>query len=351
MNTSTLLAVEPAPTWPMATNSPFPDGYDIVGEREALKDLVDADNVDQNDARYPRLIELEHREAALSRMLLTHKTREGANTEITDREAIALRDMGRLTVSDEENDSVDIHTMHAARLFLGRETKPGEGGYAMTGGRRVASALRAIWHLSSKDNPYADYALILSDERMDEVRREIDKRIKQMERELSELKSRGLNFHVLKNPKPYRVELGFRSPYGYSVITLINRFDYYVRMVKTMIGKSIIADSEGRTRIYELTKQCRSIFEEVVSFHRILMRPQLMELSRLDFLPSATDDGKKRVTAVVQLLGEIPREVFKCQIIPRHSRRRISLTQQELKLLDEVPLTGDLPVAAEASLI
>jgi len=336
---------------PIAAGSPFPDGYDIVGERESLKDLIDSDQVDPTDPRYPRLVELENREAALSKMRVAHKSREGANTEVTDREALGLRDMGKLAVANDESDSVDIHTMHAARLFLGRETKPGENGYAMTGGRRVASALRAIWHLSSKDNPYADYALILSDERMDEVRREIDKRIKNMQRDLERYESQGLNFHVLKNPKPYRVELGFRSPYGYSVIMLINRFDYYVRMVKTMAAKSIIGDSEGRSKIYELTKQCRSIFEEVVNFHRILMRPQLVELSRSDFLPTAQDDGKKRVTAVVKLLGEVPREVFKGQIVPRHSRRRIQLSPQELRLLDEVPLNGDMPVAEESTLL
>ena len=337
--------------FPTSESSPFPDGYDIVGEREALSDMIDSDEINADDPRYSRLVELENREASLSKMRVAYKSRDGANSEVTDREAMAIRDMGKLAVATDENDSVDIHTMHAARLFLGRETKPGEGGYAMTGGRRVASALRAIWHLSSKDNPYADYALILSDERMDEVRAEIDKRVKIMKRDLREYESQGLNFYVLKNPKPYRVELGFRSPYGYSVIMLINRFDYYVRMVKTMAAKSIIGDTEGRNKIYELTKRCRSIFEEVVNYHRILMRPQLVELSRSDFLPVADDEGKKRVTAVVKLLGEVPREVFNCQIVPRHSRRRIQLSAQELRLLNDVPLNGDDPLAESSTLI
>ncbi|MBK6336623.1 MAG: DUF1845 family protein [Betaproteobacteria bacterium] len=36
---------------------------------------------------------------------------------------------------------------------------------AIVGGRRVAAALRAIWHLSGNDNPYADWVLVNIGER------------------------------------------------------------------------------------------------------------------------------------------------------------------------------------------
>lgn len=336
-------------TFPTSPNSPFSDGYDIDGERIALADLCEQDTLDTTDPRYPRFVELEKRETELKKLHSAHSSRDAANPEVSDREALGFRDMGKL--SDEEIDSIDIHTLHAARLFLGRETKPGEKGYGMTGGKKVASCLRSIWHLSSSDNPYADYALILATERMDELHRTIDKAARKIQSQLNELENQGLKFSVLKNPKPYTVQLGFRSPYGYSVIMLINRFDYYVRLIKTMVSKSLLTDKEGRERIYDVTGKCRSIFEETVRYQRTLSREQLRTLSRADFLPVADVEAKKRVQAVVALLGELPREVFNGQIVPRHSKRKINLTAAELKMLDEVPLAGEALPEAVATLI
>ncbi len=40
------------------------------------------------------------------------------------------------------------------------------------------------------------------------------------------------------------------------------------------------------------------------------------------------------------IFGELPREVFNGQLSPRHSRRRLDLSEEELRLLDAVPLAG-----------
>lgn len=332
------LSASKAP-FPVSENSPFADGYDIDAERQALADMVEQDTIDAADPRYPRYVELERRESELARLRGIHNARSAANREVEDTDALSFRDMGKL--ADEEEDTIDIHTLHAARLFLGREIKPGEKGYGMTGGKKVASCLRAMWNASSKDNPYADYALILATERMEEVQRFIDREGKKIQLQLDELQNQGLRFSILKNPKPYQVKLGFRSPYGYSVIMLINRFDYYVRQIKTLVSKSLITDRVGRDRIYEVTSKCRSIFEETVRFQRTLSREQLLPLSRHDFLPTADADAKKRVQAAVALLGELPREVFTGKIVPRHSKRTIDLPAAELKMLNEVPLAGE----------
>lgn len=337
--------------FPTSSDSPFPDGYDIEAEREALKDMLEADTVDQSDPRYLRYVELESREDQLSKMRRVHDLRQGANTDLKDKEAMAIREMGKLTMSEDDNDSVEIHTMHAARLFMGREVKPGDSGYSMTGGRRVASALKSIWHDSSSDNPYADYILILVDDRMDQIRREIDKRITVMQKQFSNLEQQGMRFHVLRNPKPYVVPLGFKSPYGYAVMMIINRYDYYVRMVRSLVSKSLLTDKAGHDQILEITRQCRSIFEEAVRLQRILSKQQLKGLSRSDFLPTADDLAKKRVIAIVALLGELPREVFAGQIKPKHSRRKSNVSEQEQKLLNEVPLNVDIPEDALATMI
>ena len=52
-------------TFPVSADSPFPDGYDIASERDALADLVAAANPDESDPRWSRFVLLCEREAQL----------------------------------------------------------------------------------------------------------------------------------------------------------------------------------------------------------------------------------------------------------------------------------------------
>jgi integrating conjugative element protein (TIGR03761 family) len=331
-------APKPKP-FPVSPSSPFADGYDIEGERLTLRDLVEADNPDDSDPRYQRYVELERREALLQSMQTEHRLRGGAQPEVEYREAERVNGgLGRLT--DEEEDSMALHTRESSRLFIGRAVEPGKTGYGQSGGKKVGAALRAVWYLSGNDNPYADFALIEATTRLGQQIEELNKLTDKMEATLAKLKQRGLSFSVLKADPPVKVTLGFRSPYGYSVVNLISTFDYYVRVVKTMVRKDLMSDKEGYAVLYSQTRRCRSIFERVIWFQRYLMREELRTMSRADWLPTADEEAKKRVQAAVQLFGELPREVFNGALAPRHSRRRLDLSESELRLLDEVPLAG-----------
>ena len=56
------------------------------------------------------------------------------------------------------------------------------------------------------------------------------------------MQTRGLRVSVLKSRAPVEVELGFRSPYGYMIVDLILDFDWYARVVKTMVQKNRLAE-------------------------------------------------------------------------------------------------------------
>ena len=71
-----------------------------------------------------------------------------------------------------------------------------------------------------------------------------------------------------------------------------------------------------------------------------LMRDELRPLSRHDFLPAADAEASKRVQAVLALFGPVPRDVFTGARAPRHSQRRVELTAQELRLLQDADLSG-----------
>jgi integrating conjugative element protein (TIGR03761 family) len=334
----------PAATAPAPAGSPFGDGYDVVAERAALQDLLDEEDFDKVtlDPRYARFVELERREALLKQIRNAHEHRDGAEPVVPQDEANRMNfQLGRLT--DEEEDSMALHTRESARLFMGRALEPGRKGYGQSGAKKVGAALRAIWYLSGSDNPYADFCLIEASERIATRVRELEQAIAQSEARLSQLKRRGLMFSVLKADPPAAVNLGFKSPYGYSIVNLVSTFDFYVRLVKTLVRKDLLSDKEGYGLIYSQTRATRSIFERVIWFQRYLMKEELRTLSRADWLSSADTLARKRVQAAVTLFGELPREVFNGTVTPRHSRRRLDLSEQELRLLNEVPLVGSEP--------
>jgi integrating conjugative element protein (TIGR03761 family) len=334
----------PSRPFPVSARSPFPDRYDIEGERAALKDLIDSEDLEQAtlDPRYARFVELERREDLLREARKTHQLRGGADSEFGDREAEMIRTgLGKLT--DEETDSMSLHTRDASRLFIGRMPEPGTGGLPQSSGKKVGAALRAVWYLSANDNPYADFALIDATARMARQIQRMNEATEEMEGRLATLRQRGLNFSVLRADPPVTVELVFRSPYGYSVVNLISTFDYHVRVVKTLVRKDVLSDDEGHALLHTQARRCRGIFERVVRFQRYLMREELRPLSRLDWLPTADGQARKRVQAAVGIFGELPREVFNGSLKPRHSRRQIVLTEQELRMLNEVPLSGGDP--------
>lgn len=329
-----------APTpFPAGLVSPFADGYDINGERVALQDMVDADDLNELDPRYARYVELERREAQLKQKKTEFRSRDGAEPEVDSREASMVKSqLGRLT--DEEEDLMFLHTRESSRLFMGRMVEPGTQGYGQSGAKKVGAALRAVWYMSGNDNPYADFALIETNTRLSQMVQDLNLQTEDLGNRLAQLKKRGLSFSVLRADPPVKVVLGFRSPYGYAVVNLVSTFDYFVRVVKTMVRKDLLTDREGYAAIYTATRRCRSIFERVIWFQRYLMRDELRPLSRSDWLPTTDDQAQKRVLAAVQLFGELPREVFNGSLMPRHSRRRLDLSDEELRLLDAVPLAG-----------
>lgn len=315
----------------------FPDGYDLRAEAAALADLIAADNPDSTDPRWPRFVELESRVDRLRQMNSSYKLRHGAEALVNTREAIEMGYIGALV--DDDQDSMTLHTREAYRLFMGR-SQDANGQYKpIIGGRRVASALRSAWALSGQDNPYADWVLVAFMDRMDEVAASLNQEIASCESVLKELGQRGLKLSILRSKGPKDLPLGFRSPYGYAVAELIIRYDYFVRMFRTLIKKGVLSDDEGRVRLRQQVRLIRSMFENPPRYERFLMRDELKRLSRHDWLPEAGEEGLKRVQAVVGIFGEVPREIFVGQIQPRHSKRRAHLSEQELRVLQEVALS------------
>ena len=243
-------------------------------------------------------------------------------------------------LADATPDTMSLHTKDAYRIFTGRGADAASKLPPIPGGRRFAAVLKSIWHLSANDNPYADWILIRMYEGLVAIRAHLSRVITAREEAIEILKRKGLSLAVMGSRSPKTVELGFRSPYGYATAEAIVEFDYYVRMIKTLIHKDRMSDDEGRAAIREVGRELRALFLEPIRWERHLLREELRQLSRSDFLPAADELAQQRVRAVVALFGEVPRKVFTGAQAPRHTRRRVKLSEAELRLLEQVSLTA-----------
>ena len=163
-------------------------------------------------------------------------------------------------LADATPDTMSLHTKDAYRIFTGRGADAAGKLPPIPGGRRFAAVLKSIWHLSANDNPYADWILIRMYEGLVAIRAHLNRVITAREEAIELLKRKGLSLAVMGSRSPKTVELGFRSPYGYATAEAIVEFDYYVRMIKTLIHKDRMSDDEGRAAIRELGRELRALF-------------------------------------------------------------------------------------------
>lgn len=313
-------------------NSPFKDGYSIAGEEKALAAFI-KDGAPENHPLFDRYVELEDRKERLERMQAERSERRGADVVVTSAEAQSIDDLGRLV--DDGVDQMTIHTIEAHRLFQGRSSEPSKRVNAIIGGKRVASALKNLWVLTGKDNPYAEWALLRHEFGISEVQQALERQIASAKEMLESQRKRGLNLSVVQSERPMKLNLGFCSPYGYAISMLIVDYDYFVRIQKTLQRKNLLTDEQTRTSLSEMSRAILSVFYGTARFDKWLSVPEIRDLSRSDWF-SADKDAAGRVRFVESTFGPIPAQVYKAEVRPSHSRRLINISDADKALLQKI---------------
>ena len=324
----------PRVAFEVESGSPFSDGYSIPKEEAILAEFIQSESMDESDPRYERFIELEDRKERLEKMQQKFATRKGSDPVVTPDEVRGMGELGSLV--DEGVDQMTIHTKEAYRMFMGRTREPGKEAAPIVGGKRIAAALRALWHLTGNDNPFADWGLLRHEHSMREVHKRLQKEIEATNKTLVDQQRKGLTYTTLRSANPMILNLGFRSPYGYAVSNLIVDFDYFVRLQKTLEHKNLRTDDQVRQTITELTRFIRRCWNETARFDRWLNKEEVRNLSRADFVPNAPEDAAKRVEFATGVFGTVPSEVYACIVQPSHSRRRLQISPAEKKLMQSV---------------
>lgn len=334
--------------FPTHPASPFVDRFDLNAARAMVAHLLDADPAAiATDPAYPLFVEYEKRVHMLAEMNEAHRIRFEANVEVPTKEAAKLGQVGELESADE--DTILLHTRHAMRLLIGRTNAPGQHGLGIAGGWKAAAALKALWHQSAGDNPYADWALVQVMELHTSIGGDLQRQCDAALKVLEGLRARGMSYAVLRSAQPVKVSIEFRSPYGYAIAELVAQFDYFVRLVKTLRNRGQLSDREEDEKLHGMRKRLRDLFERAVRLERHLRNDKLRQLSRADWLPTADEAAKLRVAGAIALMGEIPRAVFDGSKPPRYSKRRGTLSELELRLLRTLPLDAAATASKLAS--
>lgn len=323
----------PGATFLTEPDSPFADGYSIRLEAAALAALSDGDDLDEAHPEYERWLELDERKLLFKKMQQDWTSSMGKGPGVTPAEAEGMRRLGALV--DEESDQMEIHTKEGYRLFMGRSKDP-EGKFAaIVGGKRIASALKRMWTMTSLNNPYADWALVRHDQNLVLMEQRLKQETQAGVQLLEQAKKRGLMYGVVRSAEPKLLTLGFKSPYGYTMAELVVSYDYYVRVMKSLARRNLMSDEQVRSAIREMTRFIRARLNETARFERWLLREEFMGLARVDFTEVATAEGKKRAEAAGAIFGLVPSEVFSGKVAPRHSRLRVAMTPADRRLLQE----------------
>lgn len=312
-------------------NSPFEDGYSIKGERAALAAdlaLAERDELPYSSPGFARVMELEAREQRLAKASRDYEQRNGADQTTSMKDARSIKAMGALRASADAPDSMTLHTLDALRLFIGRAKDPARKLSHISGGTRVASAAKLMWLMSGKDNPYADWALMRLEDSVRLIQDLLANRTKELMGKLEAKRSIGLNYAVMDSAKPSNVQLGFSSPYGFAVAEVIVTYDYFVRVIKTLMRRDMVTDDEGWAAQRAVTRRIRGLFSEFELFERAITRAECTQLTRADYVLAQSDTTEKgqaaatRIAAITAILGPVPSEVFARTVIPKHSRNR-----------------------------
>jgi len=314
--------------------------YDFESEARVLKHLIEADEPDPSDPLYPRF-EVYQEQLEARRATEAERTeRQNAEREVPVAEAKKIVGMGVLQT--DQQDTMTVHTLEAMRLYLGVAPDPSSSNkFGIPGGRRAATALRQLFLLSAHDNPYADWKLIQADQRVAELKTLLQATEDAHVRLLEKMKAKGLSYGLLQAERPQAVSLGYHSPYGYSVSTIIVLFDHCVRVMKSAERRDLCTRAEVRADLVRLKHRIRSFFEMVIMATRVLLDEHMRGLCRADFLSQASEASNKRVEAATAIFGKVPQDVFTGETKPRHSLRDERLSGKELDVLRQIAASFD----------
>lgn len=312
--------------------SPFDNGYDIYAAAKELGSKVRR-VCQKSDPQYPDWLVFKAHEE----LLVQHLAGNGKFTlpwgqyDILPSEDARFRELRGLRGG---TDVIELHTKYALRMWEGNNDKTAK--YKRFPGIRYGIALLNELNRSAlSDNPFAQYELVLLEERLKEVSASLVKHDAAHQKKLDELIPKGLNIAVMKNPEPLEVVIPSMRKYAFQLSKLLLDYDMVVRKAKTLIFKGVVTGHDGGHEIYLLSRDLRGFLNDVY-FAAMRMR-SLQGVTRQSIL--SNEQLRKQLCGYVaeNALYALPLEIWNYDRQPAFMEMRKKMRGADLqKLIDVV---------------
>lgn len=220
--------------------------------------------------------------------------------------------------------TLTLHTHHAARLWQGRAAR--EGVHPIMGMAGYISTTNLMKQACSNDDPYADWAMLQLEEKLQQAKLGMETLSQQME-QLRERLPQQIDVGDNLNIQPVTLPLFIGSQLGFLATYLLTDYDTVVRHVLLAHHTALLSRIEMEQRIDAGAHLLRSLFG-------LAQRFKVAGITRKE-LAAKTAHAQD----VIQRFGEVPEEVFSGQrrssFAPPLDLRGISLESEQAE--PEIP--------------
>lgn len=322
----------------------FGDGYDFFEERKQVLNFIeqakDGTKIPIKEKRYYEYLIRERYLMSEVRLTLANKGHKLRRTQIAavldpldvsivTNEDFAIEQMGNLKTGLRE-DSIELHTTQAARLFLGGtpSSSTSNKNFNYHGIKSASFIISKIFEWSELDNPYVDSALVVLDEKIKALEIDLAASIAKVDARFEALAQNGVRLSIVYNEEPMKISINFKTPYGYSLSVLLVQFDNYVRRVMSLKLRGLIDRDEAYDAINQKSHSMRSMFEALQQHYRVISNENVRAFNRSHWMLNDTDAHKKSVIANQMILGPVDPEILAGIKTPAHSRANYRRPQE-----------------------
>lgn len=338
--------------------SPFSDGYDIDKEREKLGDDVDKDLESASD--YNALESFQFHELLLKHYIVRNHSRTRRNRRISGRspasinlskydiypsEKMFYQRIGHLQDDKKQADFVSLHTKQAVRMWNGVSDK--EAGFRRWAGVRYGLALIGeLSRMTQNGNPFAHAELLKFEQNLENVLQYFAEHNKTIEAQLNEYAQAGLHIGVFVNENPELVSVEVVS-YGFQLLQALLAYDLFVRQMKTLTLKGLVANRAGNGIIYEAGSQLRKLLQNL---YKVVTKLRAIRQISRDSLLNDTPSGLvTNLSAAVAegVLDTIPLSVLRFDRLPKLITIINNYDENKLDKLCSIAISSGLTTTEE----
>ena len=322
-------------------SSPFSNGYDMKASALKLGQKVH-ESLTESDPDYQAWEVFKAHELLLKQYLhkdtgRKHNLKWG-EYEILSKEDDRFKQIGVL--NNQETDFFKLHTKQGVRMWEGNNNK--KNGSRWPGVRFGLSLINELNHMAVNDNPYAQYELLKIEEEIANVEAHFAEIQKSITKQLEALSSSGLSISIVANDDPVRVNLNQIKGYGFRLVKLLTDYDAFVRSMKTLTLKGLMANKVGNEILNEGGKKIRRLLNDL--YMNVNRMRAIKDVSRNTFLD---DEMLAKLNQATQenILPVLPLSVLNYETLPSLIYVATKVKDPELTIIIQKCFENDLLVS------